>query len=196
MKNFKSRVPADIQAKIKEIADSITFRELISGNQESISEQNTNEIEGNYRSGWIPKQDGGFVVDQLFYDDSDSSHHFTKEQTQAAYEDDKRCFKSFLSDHGLDEDTEYDALTDEQKEQLAEYENDWHDPALLQFQIFADYDTGIRSEPANITMRLSINYKDAPYYREKYAQDIKTLILEPAEFMAKPVSEIIEQFKI
>lgn len=201
MKNFKSSVPVEIQNKIKEFADSVDFRDLIKGHQSYgfECEQGLSEIEGNHVSGWIPHQDGGFSISQYCQCDEDSSYHFTEKQTEFMHESAKHCFDSFLSDNDLEAETEYDDLTEEQQERLFEYEMEWMDSALLELQIFVEgYQTYSiwGNDETTVTIRLSINYKDAPYYREKYAEDIKVMVLDIDEFLAMPNEEILKQFEI
>jgi hypothetical protein len=197
MKNFKAAVPQAMQNKIKDFADNVDFHSIVSGNRESYGTQTIHEIEGNYVSGWMPKQDGGFSVDEFYSNDIDSSHHFTDKQTEFNNDQSEQCHKAFLHDNGLPEDTAWDDLTEEQKDAFANYENEWFEPALLQLQIyvngFGTYDT---DKDKNVTIRLSINYKDAPYYRENSAEDIKQLVLTHDEFMQTSNEDILKQFHI
>lgn len=196
LKNFKSSVPADLQNKIKELADSVDLSDIarqyvMSG---GCGEQRLEEIEGNYVSGWMPKQDGGFSVSDWYQNDIDSSYHFTEKQTEFNNDQQEQCFKAFLSDNDLDSEMLWDELTDEQKESLYDYEREWFEESLLQFQVFCEGYTEWTGDPKQVVMRLSINYKDAPYYREQYAEDIKTYILEVDEFMNTPIANILEYF--
>lgn len=193
MKNFKSTVPAILAERIKKLAETIDFSEIVSGRMESVSEQMLREIEGNHVSGWLPRQDGGFAVDQFYSSDIDS-YHFTEKQTEFIEEQREQCFESFLLDYGIEED---DGLTDEQKESFYEYENEWFaEPALLSFEVFCNGYADLIGEEKTVTIRLSINYKDAPYYREKYAEDIKSETLTVDEFLSESIADIIERFKI
>jgi hypothetical protein len=203
MNNFKSSVPVAIQTKLKALADMAEnewHNTIVLGNRRygSEGEVRINEIEGNYVSGWMPKQDGGYSVENYYRSDVDSSYHFTEKQTDFVNEQSKQCFDSFLSDNEIDSETEWDSLTDEQKEEFSQYENEWfNDGALLQLQMFAEgFDNSMWSKEKQITIRLSINYKDAPYFREKYAEDIKQVILSVDEFMAQDNKSIIQQFTV
>jgi hypothetical protein len=103
-------------------------------------------------------------------------------------------------DNGLDRNLSWDDLTEEQKEEYQEYEREWFEPALLQLQIFVEgfdgnWQRGNLTEEI-VTIRLSINYKDAPHYRENGAEDIKQVILSIDEFLAMPNDQIVDQFKI
>lgn len=195
--NFKKIVPENVQEKIHSLAESIEFDDLISGWKESESEQEISTIDGNYRDGWIPYQDGGFSVDQFYRSDADSTYHFTQKQTEymSRYYDD--MLESFYRDNDIESPDciDYDSVS--VMERLSEYEYEWFEPALLQFQVFVErFDRFDDNSPMQVCCRLSINYKDAPYYREKYAEDIKQEIYTIEEFMQLENSAIIESFKI
>lgn len=191
--NFKKSVPQNVQKKIHALAESIDFCDLISGHHESMTEQEISPIEGNYCSGWMPLQDGGFSVDQ-FYQSEIHMPTFTQKQQDFISDQYNDMLECFMSDNGIEEiDYEDEALMN----RLHEYENEWWQPALLQFQVFAErVDRFDDNSPLQVCCRLSINYKDAPYYREKYAEDIKQEIYSLDEFMKLENNAIIESFKI
>lgn len=199
MNNFKSSVPESVQTKLKELAELIEsdFSDIVS-NRGAYSCLKLSEIEGNYVSGWMPRQDGGFEVSEFFQCDQDSSYHFSEKQTEYMQEQAKTCYDSFLADNDLDADTEYSDLTDEQQNDLSNYESGWMDAALLQVQMYAYGFPGSYwgEEEQTINIRVSINYKDAPHYREGSAEDIKQVILSVDEFLATPNEEIIKQLVI
>lgn len=195
--NFKRIVPTELQEKIKQLADLVEFREIITGHQESMTEETIYPIEGNYRSGWMPNQDGGYSIDQFYRSDEDSTYHFTEKQTEwmDRYYDD--MLESFCRDNDIENPDciDYDSL--QMVEQLSEYEFEWFEPSLLQFQVFAEREDKFNDEsPFNVVCRLSINYKDAPYYREKYAEDLKVISYTMDEFMQTENRVIVAEFKI
>jgi hypothetical protein len=202
MKNFKSAVPATISAKIKAIADQFDFDDIVHSTARYgfFSEQRLDEIEGNYVSGWNPKQDGGFSINVLTQSDIDSSYHFTEKQTEWAKRQEEHCREAFCMDNGLDVETKWEDLGEELEEKYSEYEREFFEGALLEFQIFVDgYGEFLgweKREEKTVLMRLSINYKDAPYFREGYAEDIKTWILTVEEFEKITYDEIVEHFTI
>ena len=57
------------------------------------------------------------------------------------------------------------------------------DPDLYQVQIYAD--------SGEVTVRISLNYKDAPYYREKYAEDVVGVTFTHEEFMDLSVDGLV-----
>lgn len=199
MKNFKSSVPAALQTKIKAFADAVDFDDMVKGNQShgAMMEQQQSEIEGNYVSGWMPNQDGGFTVSQYYQCDLDSSYHFTEKQTEWANAQSDDCMSAFKSDNDIDSEASWDDLTDEQKNEYGEYENEWFsDGALLELQIFVEGYTEWKGDPQQVTIRLSINYKDAPYFRQGDAEDIKQRVLTVDEFMAADIPALIAEFSI
>lgn len=197
--NFKQNVPETLQNKIHDVTNYIldNFRDMTGRKECMISPEVLQDIEGNAISGWIPHQDGGFQVSGFFQNDCDSSYHFTEKQTDYCNDQSQQCWDSFLQDNDLPSGIEWNNLTHEQQNEYMEYENNWFEPALLQFQCFCDgfsfYDDGKRQY---VTFRVSINYKDAPYYREKYAEDIKSVIYTAEEFMQLTNEEINNEFTV
>lgn len=200
MKNFKDSVPDNIIAKLSALSEAIVLRDLIGNSVESYGETRIDEIEGNYVSGWMPSQDGGFSVDEFFGNGTDE--YITEKQKEFNWKQYQECFSQFVSDViNYEGDTEllYEDLTEEQKEQFNDYDREWLDPCLVQVQMFVDgFDNQSMFKTCNdkqVTIRLSVNYSDAPYYREKYAEDIKQVILEIDEFLSMDNEEIIAQLK-
>ena len=138
--NFKDAVPLVLQLKMKELAELINdnFRAIRSNRGESqTGESRLDEIQGNYVSGWMPRQDGGFEVSEWMVSDRDSSYHFTEKQTDWVNAQLNDCFDAFKSDNDIDSDC--DELTEDQREEFFEYERDWfQDGACLQCQLFVD----------------------------------------------------------
>lgn len=194
MKQFKSVVPANIIAKLTSLSQAIDISELMGRSIEAYSEQNIGDIEGNYVSGWLPSQDGGVSADQL-YDNGVDCFHTIKQKDYNA-EQYKDCEKQFANDV-LGEGKEWDDYTEEEKEQFYGYEREWFDPSLVQVQMFVEgyYEGSFGPKEKTVTVRLSVNYKDAPYYREKYAEDINVLIMEIDEFLSMDNEAIIAQLK-
>lgn len=200
LEHFADEVPQEVQRKLGRIALLIKqdFSDMVSGNKEAYSDERLEPVFGKSYSGYIPFQNGGFTVSKFFLNDEDSTYHFTEKQTEYNQEQAKNCYEAFLMDNGLDRETEYDSLTEEQQESLFEYERDWFEPALLSFTMFADgfkegfYD----SKKPYVLFRTSINYKDAPYYRERDEEDIISFTLDIEEFLAMPEQEIIDKLKV
>jgi len=193
MEQFKYFVPAELQEKIQSIATELELNfHVYKGNAETYGCIHIDPIEGNYRDGWIPHQHGGLSVSDFILSDIDNSRHLTEEQTEFINESYSDCWKSFCHDNDLDETIAYNDLSDEQQNELADYENEWFEPALLEFQIFVDGS----EDDLQVVCRSSINYKDAPYYREKYAEDIHSVTYDYVEFMAMTETVIIDSIKV
>jgi hypothetical protein len=100
-----------------------------------------------------------------------------------------------LRDNAPESGIEWDNLTEKQKEEFSEYELEWFEPAMVQFEVFADNFRYGENKPS-VTVRVSVNYKDAPYYREKYAEDLKSTCYDLEEFMKLSVQELFELHKV
>jgi hypothetical protein len=205
MKHFKSTVPAAIQTKLAalaNLAENEWESTLVTGHKgyDSLTDTRTDEIEGNYVSGWIPKQDGGYSVSRMYRNDCDSSYHFTEKQTDNANSQMETCQQMYVHDNKL-ESFDYDSMSQEEKEKYWDYENEWFsDGAVLQLQMFVEgfnhSDYWNNKNVPQVTIRLSINYKDAPYFREGYAEDIKQEILTVDEFLSMDNMSIIKHFTV
>ena len=198
MNNFKTSVPSDLITKLSELSQAIVLRDIIGGSVEGYGEQRIEEIQGNYVSGWIPKQDGGFTVDELYSNSTDEN--ITEKQKEYNWKQYQDCFAQFIYDvlsRSDDDDSEvlHEDLTEEEKEQFYDYEREWFEPCLVQVQMFVDGYGEYCGDDKQVTIRLSVNYKDTPYYREKYAEDMRQVILEIDEFMAIDNQAIIDQLK-
>lgn len=202
MKNFKSSVPLLVQAKLHSLATEIemSWHDMVnafaSRRPEAYSDVRLDEIEGNYVSGWMPNQDGGFSVNQIFDSGIDTAH-FTNKQTEYITDQYENCFHSFQRDNGIEPATDTE-LTEEQQEAYCEYEMDWfRDGALFSVQMFMDGYNGKlfsfdREPEQTVTIRVSINYK-SEYFAERGAEDIKQIIMTESEFMAMNNADIIKQ---
>jgi hypothetical protein len=198
--NFKSAVPFEVQSKLKELAELASFDDIVTSSLKfaGYGGQSMNEIEGNYKSGWMPKQDGGFEISE-YYSSAPYDSTFTDKQKDFLEDQVKQCFDAYISDYRReDADIPYEEWTEEQREQFNEYENEWFSAgALLQLQMFVDgYGEYSREPEKTVTIRLSINYKDAPYFRENGAEDIKQVVLSIDEFMAQSNEDILKEFNV
>lgn len=200
MKNFKSSVPLLVQAKLHSMATEIEmyWDDMVSAfasrRPEEYNDVRVDEIEGNYVSGWMPNQDGGFSVNQIFDSGIDTAV-FTESQREYNNQQSNNCFDAFKSDNKIDSDAE---LTEEQSEDYSEYERDWFsDGALFSVQMFMEGYNGKtfsfdRDPEQTVTIRVSINYK-SEYFAERDAEDIKQIIMTESEFMETDNADIIKQ---
>ena len=100
-----------------------------------------------------------------------------------------------MRDSNLESGIEWDNLTEKQKEEFSDYELEWFESALVQFQVFAN-NFGYGGNKPSVTVRVSVNYKDAPYYREKYAEDLNSTDYTLDEFMKLSIQELFDLHKV
>lgn len=181
--NFKRNVPENIQKKIYDLVQSFDFHEQCNTFKERFCCENFRRIMGNHQDGWMPNQDGGFEKNELYQSDMDSTYHFTQKQTDRMQDSYAYCVASFCRENNVD--SIYDE-NDNLRDDFCEYESDWFQPALLQFQVFINGDS--------VIARLAVNYQDAPYYRDKYAENIISLCYGVDKFMSMPNGEILKSF--
>ena len=182
--HIKDSVPPHIQSKMFMLA-AMAKNELIGDFNECYSSDGEIEnISGVAYDGFMPFQDGGFEVNAFYRNDTDESYHFSKKQTEFNERQYDDLINSFTSDFELDSGWTWDDLTNELQESFSQYECEWFEPCLLSFQVFADGET--------VTVRLSVNYRDMPYYREKYAEDLISNDYNLAEFQALECEQLIK----
>ena len=204
MENFKSFVPSVLQNKIRDLVE--LSKELVNTTGEIVfSGEEIYAIEGNYRSGWIPNQDGGFSYSS--YISNDEGYEVCKshgaENTRIYFE----CLREFciqkdieyvMTDSGHPEIVDTDFWdNDEKREEFYEFEQEWNadgNESLLSFECFVDMDEGYsrREQIPLVTIRLSVNFKDAPYYRGKYATDLYSTTLSVLEFTEMSNRDILK----
>ena len=194
--NFKSEVPAVVQNKINALALHVmdNWNNFINTGECIISPETIESIHGNAYDGFIPFQDGGFQVSG-FYSNNPLDNQFTPAQKEYNTAQSKYCWEQFLRDNNLESGIEWDNLTERQKDEFSEYELEWFEPALVQFQVFADNFRYGENKPS-VTVRVSVNYKDAPYYREKYAEDLNSTGYDLEEFMKLSIEELFNLHKV
>ncbi|MFN7339968.1 MAG: hypothetical protein ACK5VI_02685 [Opitutia bacterium] len=174
--HFAAHAPQDIREALK------SFTEYAAGEldglvgAECFGEAQVGEVNGVGYDGFIPYQLGGYVASLFIRFDTDPSYHLTEGMTQAADDTYKQAYEAAMGELELPTDTEWGALTDEQREVVFDTEQEWfNDGALLQFECWLEGEPYDADAPlGNIMMRVSVNYRDAPYFRDKYAEDIYT----------------------
>ena len=191
MENFKNSVPANVQAKIKNIADVILANAensvMAEFHIEYYSDWRIEEIHGNYKPGWIPYQDGGFSVSGFVCSGWSSGGYITQGQEDNMLAQEKYCIEAFISDYDLEieySDFDYNDLDEELQDKFSDYEREYlDDPALLQWQVYIKDD--------KIILCASLNYRDAPYYRQKYAEYIIDREIDLDVFMAMADEDVV-----
>lgn len=191
MENFKPSVPAEVQAKIKNVAEIILASAensvMAEFHIEYYGDWRIEEIQGNHKPGWIAYQDGGFSVSGLVCSGWGSGNYITQDQEDNILAQEKYCIEAFISDYDLEieySDFDADNLPQELQEKFGDYEREYlDDPALLQWQVY------VKGE--KISLCASLNYRDSPYYRLKYAEYIIDREIDLAVFMAMADEDVV-----
>lgn len=167
------------------------------GRGENYGCANINEIYGYDPGGFIPFQNGGFEVTELYHHDVDGSYHITDGQSEAAQNHEEYLYECFARDYedelqaaGIDTTDKYYQIPASLENTFADYESDFWEPALLRFCIF------INKENDTIELSLSLNYSDAPYYRDKYDDDtLATQSIALDEFLKMQPEQVLEAIR-
>lgn len=167
--HFDPKIPEPMKKKLKDLADRI-HEEFISEFPGAYGCSSVRDIVGVCQSGYIPFQDGGYAVTDYYMGDP-----LTKAQMEYRVKSDEQCLADFK--------TEFPDISTDSNE-YEQWESEWQEPDVL--QAFAYCRNG------SIEIGVSQNYKDAPYYREKYAEDIFFECIEEDEFMKWELPCIIE----
>lgn len=177
MEHFKSSVPMATRAKLLEMVTA--GGELMADKVSDAYDAPAIEpIYGKAYDGFIPFQDGGYTA-KFFAVNGWSSGRFLN----ATHAEQVRRMESRAYDDLLRDLPDVDTMSDEAGEYLSEYMDD---PILVYFEAFID-----KSE---VTVHCCWNYRDAPYYREKYADDLHSVVYSADEFAALEVADILAEF--
>lgn len=187
-KHFNAEVDSSLITKMYNLISEIDMGDVFTQSEFYDNDHTIQAIEGNYYDGYIPHQDGGYMINSLVRCDMESYYHETENQTNKMNELYDDMLDSFMADYNLSE-IDYD--DPEVMNLLCDYDNEWFDPALVSVELFTDYEADFNSQC--VIIRSSINYMDAPYYREKYAEDIKLICYTINEFMGKSNEDIISE---
>lgn len=173
-------VTPDVRQALLNLAEYVKGELDTYSKVEAFGEVELDTISGVAYDGFIPWQLGGYEVSCLIRCDADSGHSIPcsgmAEHAEAMR---KLCFEDFLEDKKLPKITTYDDLTEEQVQELWDCEDEYLQPALLQFECWQSEVGGWRNDAGKVMLRLSVNYADAPYYRSKYATTLHELNLAP-----------------
>jgi hypothetical protein len=139
---------------------------------ESWGDPDTDLIWGRDPGGFMPFQLGGFEASQMIRFDIDSSYHVSEGMSDFANELQKRAFEDAMQELELPKDTEWDTLTEEQREVVFETEQAYFDDAaLLRFECWLAGDPYPETEEekalGKVMLRMNVNYRDGPYFRTK-----------------------------
>ena len=202
-KHFAECVNTDICEKMADIAKAVESEFIGDPSDkhrfEAYGCTHINDISGVSYDGFFAYQNGGYSVTEVYQNNVDSSYHFLNEQTEYMNTCEKNLYDSFFNDNkeklqamNLTAEFSYSDLENnpELQREFEEYENEGFDPAILFFENWID-----RNEEKNIFFRVSINFKDAPYYRSKYATTIFEFSINEETLLKHDVETFIKVFK-
>ena len=185
--HFKPYVSQSIRTALKTLSERVKENFDTLGKKESFGDTRLSKISGRSYDGFWAHQDGGFEVNEMFRSDQDPSYHFTKGQTEYMNRLADDAWGNFLIDAKLDQDITWDALTEEQKDRFSEYESGYYDDGcLLRFECWKE------SHKGTVFIRLSLNYKDGPYFRSKHDDTLFEAVLTEAELSTKNLENYAE----
>jgi hypothetical protein len=183
--HFASEVPENVKDKLLAIAHEVE--------NEVFSMVDTHgclriePIHGVGYSGFIPFQNGGFEVTD-YVNTGLSSGTFLTESERDFYETlQSDCEKDFRMDNKIEDDIE---LTEEQIEAFEDYEQSYFDDQLSMLR----FETWIEQDNETVFLRLSIGYKDAPYYRSNHDETIKEMSFNINDLMKMSVLDLVKPF--
>ena len=167
MEHFNKDVSIEVKTKLKEFSENV-LENFISEFKDGHGCVKIDEISGIAYSGYIPLQKGGYLISE-FYNNGIDCAYFTKNQKEF----NEKCYESFLAEYKKDNSlTEIDF--DDVDFQNAD--NEYFEPCALELRIWIEKDD-------TIILNVSVNYKDAPYYRFKGAEMIIEQSKSIDEFM-------------
>lgn len=182
LEHFADHAPQDIREHLKALAEYAAENLDTSFGRwlDAWGEARIGEVWGKDPGGFIPFQLGGYDVSLAIRFDTDTSYHLTPGMSKEADRLQRMALDDFLQDKKLPAD--FDLWTDEHealRDEYFDYENSiFKDGALLQFECWLDGKPYDSSAPiGDITLRVSVNYEDGPYFRSKYAEDMHQLSL-------------------
>lgn len=173
---FNSNVPREAQDKILALATlGAGFVANLGGDtfgDDAISEP----VEWQSRDGFASRNDGGYYAQQWYACGYGSGTY----RSNAEREEMERMEANAERDYRRDNDIEPDAeLTEEQQEAQSEYEMGYMEDqaTIAEFEVFVIRDSG------EVQCSMLLHYKDAPYHRPKYAEEVYVKSWPMAEFM-------------
>lgn len=148
----------------------------------SYGDSNLTTIGGKPEDGYVPFQQGGFEVTDFYQCDQDTSYHLTSKQSEYMAKLDKACLEQFCEENDI---VNVNDIPDGMSDILSDFEANWYEPTLLRFRIYIKHNL--------VCMRLSVNYKDMPYYRNDSDELISEHTLSIDDFMTADNNELIKE---
>lgn len=202
MTHFAECVSKDLQEKLLELAEYVEEDFISDYSHNAYGCMHINAIYGHHISGFIPFQNGGYEVTEFYSNGWTTGCYFNKAQEEfeaETYEYMLECFARDYYDYDTDKAKEwaknysYDDLTDDDRYEFENYENEWFEGVLLRFEMWIERDAN--NDNKCVMARLSVNYRDAPYYRSTSDDTLVELELDIKEIMGLTGDKLIEKLK-
>lgn len=183
---FNSNIPPAVQDKILRLVTlgAEFVRDL--GGDTFGDEAVPQPVEWKSRDGFASSNDGGYNAMQWYSAGNSSGTYRSNAEREYTERLENDAYAAYLRDNDLPDDAE---LTEEQREAQWEYEMGWLDDqaTIAEFEVFVLRDTG------NVQCSMLLHYKDAPYHRPKYAEEIYVREWSMAEFLALDNASIMAE---
>lgn len=175
--NFKGHIDFNVRKKIFDLVSEADFYWLMGQQQiEEVSIDELSPIEGNYISGWVPYQDGGYSKSTLVSNGIDNTlTEKQKEYNEKVYND---MLLNFMTEYNL-EYIDYDNA--DLMELLQEYEQSTFDYAVLEFRVYVKNN--------NVILEVVFDYGPD-------METIKQLNISIADFIITPNNSILSMMAI
>ena len=183
--HFAPDVPRATMEKMQTLA-ALVQDEIINYAPDGYGMAQTDTISGRAYSGFVPYQQGGYSVMEYYALQPGSGRYFTPGHETAADAQAQDARREWLRQEGLDE------VPDEREEEFYNFESEWLQDrdALLTCEIWTGHNQD--AAPGMVTVRLAINYRDAPYFRGKYAEDLLEMSYTAEEFAMLDLADCIK----
>jgi hypothetical protein len=177
--------------KMGELAELIKD-EFIGEQHDSYGMARIDTVSGNAYSGFIPFTNGGFLISEYYPLGISSGRFFTDGEREHAERLQADALAEFCRENEFDD---YDAIPEDRKEDLYAFEDEWlrDQESVLCVELWTGHNQD--AAPGMVTIRLSLNYKDAPYYRGKYTENLAEFQYTADEFKAVELSAIIDRLR-
>lgn len=146
--HFDNSVSVELQHKMLAFVN-FAKDNFISEFRDSYASVTVGNVEGKAYDDFIPINcEGGFKVTEQYRNDVDPCSHFTKEQTAWKDKQAAQSLFDFCKEYKVNTDT---ALSEEYEDKLVEWEEDFHEPALLELRCIIT--------KGKVLVDLSLDYK-------------------------------------
>lgn len=184
-KHFAPGVPLATMEKMQTLA-ALIQEEVINYAPDGYGMARIDEISGRAYDGFIPHQQGGWSVQEYYALQTSSGCYFTPGHAAAANSQAEDARREWLRQEGLAD------VPEDRREEFYDFESEWlqDQDALLTCEVF----TGHRKDATTgmVTVRLAINYRDCPYFRSGYAEDLLELSYTAEQFAALDLADCIK----